>query len=111
MSDVEIIEDELDALGLLQSVYRSEGVPLNTRMRAAIAALPFERPKLAVVVTNREGDLAERLMAALAATNKVINSRPMQVIEHAPVDAGLPIDEVDHGKPFPMDSKSRFRRI
>jgi hypothetical protein len=50
-------------------------------------------------------------MAALAATNKVISSRPMQVIEHEakPVDAS-PTEPPDHGKPFALDNKNRFRR-
>ena len=103
--------DDHDALGLLQAVYRNPQIPLNTLMRAAGMALPFERPKLAVVVTNREGDLADRLMAAIAASDKVINSQSrMKTIEHEP----SPVDEVpapDHAKPFASDLKSRFRRL
>ncbi len=89
------------SLDFLQAIYRDPTQPLNTRMRAAQAALPFEHPKLGVTVQVSGGDLAERLMYALQATNKVINARPMQVIEASPVAAGKPIDEVlDHSKPF-----------
>jgi hypothetical protein len=104
--------EDNDALGLLQAVYRNSDIPLSVRMRAAGMALPFERPKLAVVVTNREGDLADRLMAALQASQQVMNSRPMQVIEHEakPVDA-VPEPAPDHGKAFASDLKSRFRRL
>jgi hypothetical protein len=107
--NIDIPADELDALGLLQSIYRSPGVSLATRMRAAIAALPFERPKLAVVATTTSEDLVDRLQRAQEASMKVINSRPVQVLE-APKAAT--VDEVpDHSGPFAVDNKSRFRRF
>ena len=112
LGTVEVIDPnevlpDIDAHGYLQGVYRGQIKPNGSRLRAAIASLPFEKPKLAVVVTNREGDLADRLMAALQATNKVISSRPMQ-IEATPV---IEADEVDHSKPFAQNSKHRFRRF
>jgi hypothetical protein len=66
-------------------------------MRAAQAAIPFEHPKFAVIARVREDDLAERLMRALQASGKVINARPVQMIEAPKADAGLPTAEVpDH---------------
>lgn len=104
--------EDNDALGLLQAVYRNPQIPLNTRMRAAGMALPFERPKLAVIATGTANDLADRLMAALQASQRVIDSRPMQVIEHeAKPDAGETVEAPDHSAPFASDLKSRFRRI
>lgn len=54
-----------DGLALLQAVYRSTSRPLAVRLRAAIAALPFERPKLAVVARVEGRDLASALDQAI----------------------------------------------
>jgi hypothetical protein len=46
---------------LLKAVYQNLGVPLPVRMRAAIACLPFEVPKLAVTAVVSEQNFAEVL--------------------------------------------------
>jgi hypothetical protein len=46
------------SLDLLQAVYRRSDLPLTTRMRAAIAALNYELPRLAVTAQISESDFA-----------------------------------------------------
>jgi hypothetical protein len=43
------------SLDLLQAIYRNVSLPLSTRRSAAVAALPFEFPKLAVTAFVPEG--------------------------------------------------------
>jgi hypothetical protein len=98
------------SLDFLQAIYRDPNQPIQRRMRAASAALPFEHPKLAVVATTTSEDLVERLERAMQARMKVINARPTQV--SVPVPASEPlVSAEDMAKPMARLDTSRFRRI
>ena len=62
----------------LQAVYRNPRLPLQMRIRAMVAALPFETPKLAVTYAATEQDFAtllDRRLKQIAET-KLIETRP-----------------------------------
>ena len=70
---------DVSSLAFLQAVYRSADQPLHTRMKAAIAALPYEHPKLAVTaVLDGTEDLGARLSRAIQRSAKVIELRAIE---------------------------------
>ena len=95
------------SLDLLRAVYRNPSIALPVRMRAAIAALPHEVPRLAVTAQIVDNDIATMLdarikrfeeMRLIEATNatKVIDAKP-QPVETKP--------------PLARTSDRRFRRF
>ena len=78
------------ALDYLRTVYRDPLQPDSVRIRAAMACLPFETPKLSVVASvNDPTAFAERLEAAIRRSG--INPRVIEqhrVIEHQPSQPG-----------------------
>ena len=104
--DKEVVELSADATSLdfLQAIYRDPRQPMQRRMRAAQAAIPFEHPKYAVVAqVGGSEDLAERMMRAIAESQKVLEARrlePPKVIDATPVEAPQ-VELPDHSKPFP----------
>ena len=76
------------SLAFLQAVYCNDGLPLHVRMKAAIAALPFEHPKLsATLAVQADDSFAARLQAAIARSNGV---EAYRAIEAAPTAANGP---------------------
>ena len=86
-------------LDLLRAVYRNPSLALTTRMRAAIAALAHEVPKLAVTAVMTDNDFATLLDRRL----KRIEEMKANAIEATPVIDGEKVD--------PRLPDRRFRRI
>jgi hypothetical protein len=82
-------EDEqtetLGSLEFLQSVYRDGGQPLGVRIRCAVEALQYERPKLTAVATAdlNGNSFAELLDKAIERTARV--KAPPRMIDVTPV--------------------------
>jgi hypothetical protein len=73
------------SLEFLQAIYRSAEQPMIRRMKAAIAALPFEHPRLsATLAVQADDSFAARLQNAIARSNAVEAHR---AIEHQPAAA------------------------
>jgi hypothetical protein len=70
------------SLAFLQAVYRSTEQPMVRRMKAAIAALPYEHPRLAVTVAlDGAESWAAQLQRCIARSARADEFR---TIEHVP---------------------------
>jgi hypothetical protein len=88
------LDDKALSLDGLQAIYRNPALSLAVRMRAMIAAIPFETPKLLATAIVEEGSFAELLDARLKRNaelklleNKTINAT---VIEPKPTSQPTP---------------------
>ena len=104
--EMEDIGDVETAHELLKAVYRSPLIPLAVRMRAAMAAIPFESPKLIATAIVNEGSFAELLDRRLKRLEemKLIEANGAKVIDAKP----QPVET----KPVPARTNDRrFRRF
>ncbi|WP_298870910.1 hypothetical protein [uncultured Bradyrhizobium sp.] len=69
------------SLDYLQSIYRDPRQPESKRLRAAIAALPFEHPKLAVTAVVSSEGFAAKLEAARARSAQAVIFRTTELLE------------------------------
>jgi hypothetical protein len=76
-----------NGLEYLQSIYRDPAQEQHTRMRAAIAALPFESPKLiAAAIGSMSLDFEARLERAVRRSNgvRLLPTRPIELAQPEP---------------------------
>jgi hypothetical protein len=85
-NDAGAIGNPEDAVALLQAIYRNPQVALPVRMRAAIEAAQYERPKLAVTaVSSMNGkDFAAMLERAIARSQAPMKQIELKANETAP---------------------------
>jgi hypothetical protein len=87
------------SLDLLRAVYRNPSIPLSVRIRCAVAALPFETPKLGTTAHVAEQDFATML------------ERRLQRISETKLIEARPTDEKVDVRLAPPIPDRRFRRI
>jgi hypothetical protein len=90
------------SLDLLRAIYRNPSLALPVRMRAAIAALPFEAPKLSVIAQVSETDFAAILDRRLQNMERLNNGKAIEV---------KPVPQVETRPSMPRVADRRFRRI
>jgi hypothetical protein len=101
-----VVDQDLDALKYLQLVYRGQIQAEGQRMRAAIAALPFETPRLSINANIEGKDFGLRLEAAIKRSGVQIER--VRVIEAKPPQIEPPQTDVTLRPPVP---DRRFRRV
>jgi hypothetical protein len=94
------------SIDLLRAVYRANHLPLHTRMRAAMAALPHEVPRLAVTAQITEQDFATLLDRRLKRLEefKLIEANGGKVTDAQP-------QPVETKPPLARTPDRRFRRF
>jgi len=102
------VSSNATALELLQIAYRNNDLPLSIRMRAAMAAIPYESPRLQVTAVVTENSLAELLAQRLRRIAQMQNGSGTKLIEPPPKQIASPI-EVKPPKPHINDR--RYRRF
>jgi hypothetical protein len=86
---------DLDALKYLQAVYRGQIQAEGPRMRAAIACLPFETPRLSIMANIDSKDFALRLEEAIKRSgidpHRMIEPKPRMIEPPPQTDLAKPM--------------------
>ena len=90
------------SIDLLRAVYRNPSVPLSTRIRCAVAALPHEVPRLQVTAQVNEQSFAELLDRRLKRIEQMNEQPRSQTQDHS---------QIEVTKPLPRIADRRFRRM
>src|SRR5262245_4774848 len=90
---------------VLVAVYRNPKMPLHTRIKAAIAAVPFEMPKLQATAVMDGKDFASLLDARMRRYKQLQSTR---MVEAQPIK-DKPAPEIKPHLPTVHDR--RFRRV
>jgi hypothetical protein len=96
------------SIDLLRAVYRNPSIPLPVRIRAAVAALPHETPRISVVAQVNEQDFAALLDARIKRMEQ-LEARP---INGKPQPIEQPIEQsIETPRPLSRTSDRRYRRL
>jgi hypothetical protein len=90
------------SLDLLRMVYRSPSVPLSTRIRCAVAALPHEFPRLQVTAQVTDQNFASILDARIANMERINNGQTIEA---------KPVPQIEPKPVKPRVADRRYRRI
>jgi hypothetical protein len=96
------------SIDLLRAVYRNPSIPLPVRMRAAIACLQHEVPKLGVTVMVNEQNFADLLDARIKRMEAMNGKQPQPQI---PIEKQMIEPQVDVRPPLATTNDRRFRRM
>jgi hypothetical protein len=96
------------SIDLLRAVYRNPTIPLPVRMRAAIACLPHETPKLAVMGLINEQSFAELLNKRLKHMEAIeaMNGKPQP-----PTEQIIEPPQIEPYRSRSVTNDRRFRRL
>jgi len=96
------VGSDAKAHDVLVAIYRNPKMPLHTRMKAAMAAIAYESPKLAVTATMSGRDFASLLEARISRYRK---------LEAAKIIEAQPAPQVETKPHLPTVHDRRYRRI